>query len=58
MEKNSNLTKELGEKANDLAKVSLGGIATAGSIVLATLGCKVLCFSFLIASIIGIVFRL
>ena len=44
MEKNSNLTKELGEKANDLAKVSLGGIATAGSIVL--------------ASIIGSVFRL
>lgn len=60
MEKNSKkiLTKELGEQANDLAKISLGGIAMATSTILAVFGCKVLCFMALLAMIIGLVVRL
>lgn len=52
------LTKELGEEASDLAKICLGGIAMATTTLVATLGCKVLCFAVLIAMIIGIVVRL
>lgn len=52
------LTTELGTTASDLAKISLGGIAMATTTLVATLGCKVLCFAVLIAMISGILFRI